>query len=78
MDYFGDKGTDLGNQGVFSQKTVFPSIEDNPIQIVERERTYKKDKIVQEDVVEGFNRAIKAKDQDGNTRLLLGFKEDAF
>lgn len=78
MDYFGDKGTDIGNQGVFSLKTTFPSVADTPIRIVERERSYRKDEIVQEDIVEGFNRAIKSKDQNGNTRLLLGYKEGAF
>ena len=78
MDYFSDKYTDVGGQGVSESRTVFPSIADQPIQIPDRERSYRKDDIIQEDVIEGFNRAIKSKDKDGNTRLLLGFKEGAF
>lgn len=78
MDYFGDKYTDIGQQGIGSPKTVFPSIADQPIEIPARERGYQKDDIIQEDVIEGFNRAIKSKDKDGNTRLLLGYKEGAF
>lgn len=78
MDFFGDKYTDVGQAGIVEYKTIFPSIQDQPIQVPERERVYKKNDIVQEDIIEGFNRAIKAKDKDGNTRLLLGYKEGAF
>lgn len=78
MDYFGDKYTDVGQLGVVEYRTTFPSISDAPIEVPERERSYKKDDIVQQDIVEGVNKSITSKDEDGNTRLLLGYKEDAF
>lgn len=78
MDYFGDRHTDISQAGVIQFKNAFPSIPDQPIQVPDPERVYKKNDIVQEDVIEGFNRAITSKDQDGKTRLLLGYKEDAF
>jgi len=76
-NYFQDTYVDIGLQGISKMNTGFPVIQDQPLQPDYRARTYRKDAVVQQDVVEGLNKAIIQKDGDTN-RLLIGFQRDGF